>query len=242
MDLKRSLPILAAACLAPVLLWFHVFWEPSFSRESSTWSNFGSYIGGVLSPLLAFAAFVGLLITINQQRESAVQQVVATNDDAYFRHAVSCLERAFSTLSSSDQARRPVQDRLAWLTCARLLLSARTAARNISPASSGLRALYEGEEEHWRHQFYELLQPLSIGGVGTQAAYFQADGASNRGEIDERSIRVIYSFTEWPPDRLDPIDEVPRYTEAELDNLRVGMVGIRGYLLSQPRFQRRSGA
>lgn len=36
----------------------------SLSRSDSSWSNFGSYVGGILGPVFAFLAFVAVLVTV----------------------------------------------------------------------------------------------------------------------------------------------------------------------------------
>jgi len=36
----------------------------SLSTSDSTWSNFGSYVGGVLGPVFAFLAFIAVLVTV----------------------------------------------------------------------------------------------------------------------------------------------------------------------------------
>lgn len=232
---EKSLTLGAAIASAFTLLpWLYVFWSPSFSRKSSEWADFGTFVGGVLSPALAFAALVGLVITIKHQGDAAKREREVADNESYFKHAVSSLERAFATLSSSN-ATQPAHDRLAWLSCARLLLAASTASQKITNTSSGLKQLYEGEVEHWRHQFYLLLRPAVSQGVGGDSDYFAADSSGFNMPIDERSIRVIYDFAHWPKDREDPIDSVPRYTEEELDHMSFGMRGIREYVRSQHR-------
>jgi hypothetical protein len=226
----------AGASSVAIVPWLYVFWSPTFSRRASDWADFGTFVGGVLSPTLAFAALIGLMVTIGQQRSAAEAQKSVTDNESYFKHAVSSLERAFNLLSSGEP-HQPVHDRLAWLSCARLLLSAKAASMKITNASAGLLILYAGEEEHWRHQFYLLLRPLSPEGVGARRRYFEADSSSLRTPIEERSIRVIYDFASWPEGRQDPIDDVPRYTREELAEMRVGMAGIREFVLSSPRFR-----
>jgi hypothetical protein len=140
-------------------------------------------------------------------------------------------------LTLSGDPSIPVHDRLAWLSCARLLLSASEASRSITSASPGLQALYAGEEEHLRHQFYLLLQPSSLQGVGASRPYFAADSSPDRSPIEERSIKVIYGFAEWPDGRQDAIDAVPKYTKADLQAMHAGMRGVRDYVSSMPRFQ-----
>ena len=40
----------------------------SLANDSETWSNFGGYLGGVLGPLFALLAFLGVLVTVHLQR------------------------------------------------------------------------------------------------------------------------------------------------------------------------------
>ncbi len=40
----------------------------SIKADSNNWGQFGSYVGGVLSPVFAFMSFIALLFTINLQR------------------------------------------------------------------------------------------------------------------------------------------------------------------------------
>lgn len=235
MKTERSLTLGAGLAVVLTLLpWAYVFWAPSFSRSSSEWANFGTFVGGVLSPTLAFAALVGLVMTIKHQWDIAKREREVTDNDSYLRHAVSSLERAFAALRSSETA-QPVRDRLAWLSCARLLLAASDTSEKITAASPGLKQLYEGEVEHWRHQFYLLLQPTSPQGVGEDANYFAADNSGFHMPIEERSVRVIYEFAHWPEEQKDPIDRVPRYTDKELEGMRIGMRGIREHVRSMRR-------
>lgn len=145
----------------------------------------GDYFGGFVNPFMAFMGFGALLLTIRQQGKAAVdadekhresirhQQDAARmlevkhDDEKYIEHAVKSLERAYSTLvhQPADGPVSAKQDRLAWLDCARLILSAKHAYERVSPGAAGLRALYEGEEEYWRRQFYLLLKMTGHAGV-----------------------------------------------------------------------------
>lgn len=56
---------LILAFLYPIFVGFEV------SDKSSEWSNFGSYLGGVIGPILGLLAFVGVLLSIaNQNSEN----------------------------------------------------------------------------------------------------------------------------------------------------------------------------
>lgn len=243
MKLERDLALIAlAACAVPLLPWLATFWSPTFATNQAKWSEFGSFIGGVLSPLLAFVSFLGLLLTIREQRAVAARQKTQSDDLNYFNHASASLERAYATLAEGTDTERPAGDRLAWLSCARLLLSASDVSKRISSASSGLLALYEGEEEHWRRRFYELFLPAGAPRIGTQATYFSHPNSADGAQIEERSIRVIYEFFTWPEGKADPIDLVPKYTLKDLDSINPSMSGVRDYVRAMKRFENVSDA
>jgi hypothetical protein len=225
-----------AACAIPLLLWLWTFWSPAFATDQGKWSEFGGFIGGVISPLLAFASFLGLLATLQEQRAAALRQKTETDDLNYFNHATESIERAYEALAGANPDGKPVSDRLAWLTCARLLLSAREVAKQISISSVGLLALYDGELEHWRRRFYELLNPRGDLRVGTQAIFFSHPASNDGVPIEERSIRVIFEFADWPEGKPDPIDSVPKYTRIDLDAMKPDMSGVREFIESKLRF------
>ena len=69
--LKKLLWFATLITFLVIILYFLNFHE-GVSKSSSDWADFGAYVGGVLGPLYAFLAFVGLLETIRQsslQRE-----------------------------------------------------------------------------------------------------------------------------------------------------------------------------
>lgn len=50
------------------------------SSDGSDWSTFGTYVGGVLGPIISFAALLGLLVTAKLQRDVFVLQQQQYND------------------------------------------------------------------------------------------------------------------------------------------------------------------
>lgn len=234
-------------CVIPLGVWVFNFHQLGLASDSTQWSNFGSYLGGILSPVLAFLSFIGLLLALDTQRKEAGRLKKENDDLNYFNHAVKSLERAYEALANKRSledvangtpAVEPLRDRLAWLTCARLLLSAKNVVGQISKESSGLLALYAGEEEHWRHQFYEMLQGDQMRTRLRQPSYFGNPATIDGPQMEERSIRVVFEFTEWPDDKVDPIDKVPLYSPAELTEMPASMSGVRGYVLAHPRFRK----
>lgn len=244
--------LIAAAllvCGIPLGFWIFNFHHLGLASDSTQWSNFGSYLGGILSPVLAFMGLIGLLLTLDTQRKEAGRLKSQSDDLNYFNHAVKSMERAYEALANrrslEDVAKgapavEPLRDRLAWLTCARLLLSARAVSGRISSESPGLVALYQGEEEHWRHQFYEMLQGDRIRLALMQPTYYGNPGTLDGPQLEERSIRVIFEFTTWPEEKVDPIDEVLVYSMDELNGMKTLMSGVKGYVLAHSRFKKNS--
>lgn len=243
MRLEVGLALAAVvSCAVSLLFYVYQFGTLKLSVDHSAWASFGSYIGGVLSPILAFVSVIGLLITIQQQRSAAALASKLHDGERYLQHAIASLERAYLVISDSDKSPKPVRDRMAWLTCARLLLSARDVAIRITD-SEGLRALYDGEEEYWRNRFYEYFQPTSSDAFAPEQDYFEQAGKIAGEVVDERSIRTVYDFMKWPNARVDPIQEVPLYTAEDLERMMApGMQGIRAYVRSKKRFTRSTDA
>ena len=64
------------------------------------------------------------------------------------------------------------------------------------------------------------------------------DGAASRdgGQLEERSVRVVIDFMEWPAEQIDALDAVPQYTKAEADELGARYRGFKAYIMSKQRF------
>lgn len=65
--LRSSLYIALIASVIVLVIYFYRFNGP-LSSKPEDWSSFGGYVGGVLGPLYAFLAFIGLLETLRQSR------------------------------------------------------------------------------------------------------------------------------------------------------------------------------
>ncbi|WP_236169782.1 hypothetical protein [Pseudomonas atacamensis] len=115
-------------------------------------------------------------------------------------HAKSSLERAFSALCEGTPAGRPpAPDRLAWLTCARLIEEYKSTKCLIKEKLT-LREC-ESHEEHWRHQFFLRLEPL---GQMTQEYY---SNGLNGVELHKASAIIVHAFSEWPEGKADTLDK-----------------------------------
>jgi len=236
MKVQKTLAFATAiACVVAIAPWIITFGGRSLSPSPADWGVFGDYVGGVLSGPLALAGFMALLITIQQQRAFAQAEQNKTNDIKYFESSQLCLKRAYETINPAG-AKTPPKSRIAWLTTARWLLAANSLAAKISETSPSLKEAFELEAEHYRMQFIEFLKAKQMDSVFTQKDFFVGDHIRSGSELEERSVRVVLEFMEWPDEKNDAIDKVPLYTRDEVDAMFVWLRGFQSYLLGKRRF------
>lgn len=72
-DILTLLLVLSCAAIVVgavgALLFYRQMFDGYFSSESADWSNFGSYIGGLLGPAISFVTLLAVLKTVYLQRE-----------------------------------------------------------------------------------------------------------------------------------------------------------------------------
>lgn len=147
------------------------------------------------------------------------------------------LEKSFDTLNVLDDKGWPKNDRMRWLTSARLLRVVEQMGGKINLKSHKL--LYEDIKDYWRSKFYDLIEP---DGQGFPETYFAVqpedlDAYSGRGRapLNLSSVAVIYRFIRWPEGRSDPIGDEPKFSEKEIDRMcKFGPRGL-GDLLRKHR-------
>lgn len=228
----------AIACLVTIALWVFTFGGQPLSLTPADWGVFGDYIGGTLSGPLALAGFIALLITIQEQRAFAQDEQNKSNDLKYFESAQQCLKRAYETIKPIPAVNSPPKNRTAWLTSARWLLTANTIASKISDTSPSLKEAFELEAEHYRLLFSDLLKPNQMDSVFSEKEFFVGDSSGSG--IEERSVRVILKFMEWPEEKNDALHDVPLYTREEVGAMCPWLHGLQTYLLTKPRFKQNS--
>ncbi len=176
------------------------------------------------------------------QRQALADTQRKHDDEVHTKHAISCIERAFEVISNTEHLNEPSNDRLAWLACARLLLAAEDAAGLISPRSSGLKKLFNGEKEYWRMRFYDFFQIGNLEDTPLNYDFFAESRLGAGDAIDEKSIRAIFDFINLPNDWNDPLDRVARYSWQEVQTMPLTMSGVRQYVGQNHRFRdQRSG-
>ncbi|OMG53225.1 hypothetical protein BJN45_13495 [Azonexus hydrophilus] len=237
MRIQKALAIATAiVCVVVIAPWVITFGGQALSPKPGDWGVFGDYIGGTLSGPLALAGFIALLITIQQQRSFALAEQNKSNDLRYFESALQCLKRAYETIKPIE-AEAPPKSRLVWLTTARWLLAANSISSKISGTSPSLKNAYELEAEHYRMLFCNFLKPNQMDSVFSQQAFFAGDRSMSGSELEERSVRVILEFMEWPEEKRDVIDKVPVYTREEVESMHVWLRGLQAFLQGKPRFK-----
>lgn len=184
-----------------IMAWILSFWDSSFSGDPADWGVFGDYIGGTLATILAAGSFFGLLYSVIQQRHAMEHEWVLRNDESYAKQAVVCLERAFNRVKPNPNQSTPSRDRLLWLECARLIVSAEELSKKIK--SDGYSAMYESEREHWRGQFRDLFNPDEKFERSMQPSFFKE--GEHGDALEHNSVYVIYEFMTWQDDRPDPM-------------------------------------
>lgn len=225
----------ATACTVAITPWIITFGGQPLSPTPTDWGVFGDYIGGILSGPLALAGFIALLLTIQQQRSFAQAEQNKANDIKYFESAQQCLKRAYETIRPTG-AERPPKNRMVWLTTARWLLVAESLVSKISQTSPSLKEAFEIEAEHYRMLFVDFLKPKQMDSIFVEENFFAGDYTRSGSEIEERSVRVILDFMEWPDEKIDALDKVTLYTRDEVDGMLVWLRGFQSYLLRKRRF------
>lgn len=214
----------------PIVCWLIKFYDFDLSSNSEKWADFGSFIGGTISPILAFVSFIAVMVTIKLQKDKSDLEKELIDSQGYCANAVKCLERAYGFLSDNGAATVPVKDRLVWLTTARLILQSKELASAISPKAVSSLAMYESEREYWSHRFYNLIDYTGTKSFSMDKDYFAKASRIPGDEIEERSIKVIYEFALSFDGENDPIDRVSVYSRDELDRFNVGQKGLKEYL------------
>jgi hypothetical protein len=144
----------------------------------------------------------------------------------FLEESKQILERAYEVFSGSGEL-APANDRLIWLSIARMLL--RYQALKVSVTEQDHKQIMEENEEYQRLRFYVLLDQSRD---KLDQEYFRGseDHHLNGEEIDDRSIAVIFDFSRWPDDRPDPIDYVDDIELFAQGAVPINYLGVEAHL------------
>lgn len=190
-----------------------------------------------LGPLLVAAGVLTALVAFlsNLRRARSEDLLEAATD---------LLEKAYDKLAPEDGSSQPSNRRYAWLSSARLVITAETLGKNITEPSHHL--IYREKKEYWRTRLYELIWPSAEGLPSSFYAespeHMIAYSGDVRDPLSEKSLAFLYRFVRWPENMPDPLGDEPKFTDEEIDRmLSFGPRGLGG-LLAEVRRLRQSRA
>ncbi|WP_136255209.1 hypothetical protein [Onishia niordana] len=154
------------------------------------------------------------------------QEDARAHSGAFLEESKQILERAYEVFSGSGKL-VPANDRLIWLSIARMLL--RYQALKVHITELDHRQIMGENEEYQRLRFYVLLDRCKD---ELDRDYFQGreDHPHGGEEIDKRSIAIIFNFTKWPDDRPDPIDDVDDIELFAQGSVPIAFHGVEAHL------------
>lgn len=191
-----------------------------------------------VAPLLIAAGVLTALITL-------LYNIRRGRSEDVLKAATELLEKAYAELALDDQkSDTPSNERLAWLSAARLIATAERLSTQISEKTHQL--IYQEKREYWRTRLHLLIFPTTEGLPGS----FYAEKAEHMNgyigrirtpPLEEKSLAFLYRFVRWPEGLSDPIGQVPGFSEEEIEKMRTfGPRGLGNLMAEVRRLQPRS--
>lgn len=183
-----------------------------------------------VGPLLITAGVLIALITL-------LFNVLRSRSEEFLKVATELLEKAYAELAPAKDSAIPSNERLSWLSAARLIATAEKLSKEIKEETH--RLIYQEKREYWRTRLYLLIFPSTD---GLPAAFYAEEAAHMIGytgrvrpPLEEKSLAFLYRFVRWPEGLSDPVANVPRFSEEEIEKMRsFGPRGL-GNLMAEVR-------
>ncbi|MGO9378656.1 MAG: hypothetical protein ACLP29_08895 [Dissulfurispiraceae bacterium] len=183
------------------------------------------YVTNIGPLFVGVAALVALLtLRINLDRNDSEDR--KRNSQNYLKSATEFLEKAFETLADLDDKQLPKNNRLNWLSAARLIKASEKMQTLITEDSH--KIIYGEQKAYWRARFYDLLMPNNRDGF-PEDYYAQEpahmimyiDDGKVRPPLSEKSLAVLYRFIQWPEGSTDPLLGIPKFTSEEMGKMEL---------------------
>lgn len=103
----RLVQALAVCALLSYIVWFWLVKQQPLSESGSTWGTFGDFLGGVLNPVVAYAAFYWLTQSVRLQKQElsetrrALQDAAASQAEAAAHARMSVRLNALTALTNA---------------------------------------------------------------------------------------------------------------------------------------------
>lgn len=184
-------------------------------------------IGSIAVAFSATVAFGVYLSNIRRHRQEDARKASET----YLKESLSLLDKAHETFIR-DGAEPPVNDRLLWLSTARMILRFQKLREQISEPEH--IAVADENEEHTRLKFYGI---LGRNRDNFSREYFCPSGDLYSGEnIDRKSIAVVFGFSRWKEGIQDPLSEIDDIELFARGVVPIDQFGTLAYLESYNKF------
>ena len=149
-------------------------------------------------------------------------------------------EKAFEVLNVVNEDGFPKNERMRWLTAARLLKVAEKLGCQIPLKTHKL--LHIEDREFWRQKFHDLVLPNK---QGPAKSYFAEEvkllfsyRARDPEPLDLKSVLIIFKFVEWDENRVDPIDGTELPSDEKINKMKkFGPVGLGQLLEAYKKFE-----
>lgn len=153
-----------------------------------------------------FSVLAAACSAFSAYRSNKISATVLEKDDSrsLLELAQLSLERAYNTLTDGGKnIYPPLSNRLNWLETARYIEQYKDFKSRITDKTH--LTICDQQEKYWRHRFHLVLGHESF----NQKAYFSSKSSENTAEyIEPRSAVVIFAFSKWKEQQIDPIDAV----------------------------------
>lgn len=155
-------------------------------------------IGSIAVAFSATIAFGVYLSNIHRHQQEDAREASET----YLEESLSLLNKAYE-IFVREGTDPPKNDRLLWLTTARMIVRFQKMRQRISEADH--IAVADENEEHTRFKFYTILERNK---ANFSRQYFCPSRNHYSGNIHRKSLAVVFAFARWKEGMPDPLDEV----------------------------------
>lgn len=149
----------------------------------------------------------------------------------YYKECKEQMSKAYENLNHFKDGSLD-NDRLRWLTTARMLSVSNMLSKKIMISSH--KIMYREEKQFWRMKFHDLVKDFPSEFYAEDPQHLMMHGSRDRPPIAEASLVEIYDFMKWSSDYVDPL-EAKTFTDEEIEKMTIrGPKGL-GYLLKAHR-------
>lgn len=221
-----------------VVISISLIWGLAFLITGTSEITLLDYIQLATFVFVAGTMFVG--IWVHKRNEEF------RRSETFLENAIELINRARKVLTTKSG--ELTNDRVCWVTAARLLTRAQHIATLIS--NEAHLKIFEAEHDYQRHDFGSLLmhdkqqlpasffvgadnRALSLG----NAVFSTPQADVSKGWIPPRVVAVIYRFFQYPENYEDPLNTSSELTRTEKSRLLLlGHRGVCDYLIFRKHF------